>query len=124
MLAAAAVCRRCRYTPRKWAIHPQTNYMITIETDNNALTLKEEEKALEELMQEGESAPPQVRRLSTRCLAPGPPFGSVCDLSCFGVCDQFRPSHFAHGVRRAHLAACTSPLRAALSLTANVAGPS
>jgi len=49
-----------RYTPRKWAIHPQTNYMITIETDNNALTLKEEEKALEELMQEGDSAPPQV----------------------------------------------------------------
>ena len=52
---------RCSYTPRKWAIHEPTKYMITIETDNNALTLKEEEKALEELMQEGDSAPPQVR---------------------------------------------------------------
>jgi splicing factor 3B subunit 3 len=48
-----------RYTPRRWAVHPSTSYLVTIETDNNALTLKEESKALQELMTDAD-APPQV----------------------------------------------------------------
>ena len=48
-----------RYTPRRWAVHPSTSYLVTIETDNNALTLKEEAKALQDIMTDAD-APPQV----------------------------------------------------------------
>lgn len=93
--------------------------MITIETDNNALTLKEEEKALEELMQEGDSAPPQVRARAPETSSAASM--TVCRLSIV------RSSHSdgigTCGEKTAGVVCQRMPIRAELP-TASLAGPS